>query len=453
LIALVAIYFNTIMGYAYYSLSKTASADKAINYAQKAIDYTAETKYETYISSLYQNKANHLVDLDAVAAIELYDKASAYGSTDAIDEGLAKAYLNRAKKSIDTDVNKAIQLATLSLKSSSNSDNKKFLGQAYLKKADSLSLEKPDDAILLLHDAKPYVTDELIKPIINKAGEQIVKNANRDTQVLKLLVQDLDGDKNDEMLAIIQKSEVENLSVQVFKYENDSFSMISTATLNNNLFISAELQSLIKDKPSSLVIRSGKYASDDPSSEVSIYTLNASQLESQGYFYIFKDAVLETKDIDSDGNLDFLASDTRKDMQNHVIEYTFKWLGSEYETQATPVVKYANGGAFLYPDTPENTAKSFLEALAAGADDEITQMTYTGDRSILSYSDLDLSKSYLITKTKIFGVSLVKDLTADYNRGGEDKIMQLEYDIDYEHLSIYVLLAQEDGKWKVYALA
>jgi len=450
LVILIAVFFKPLMGLTFYGLSKTTSAASAIEYAQKAIEYDKRDLYTSYLSGLYIEAGNGLIESDPALAIDQFDKAAVYGANDAIADGLAKAYLARAKKSLESNIDDAIKYATQSFKNKAGDENKSFLGSAYLKKADGLAATDPKEAMLIIKDAREFASEQDLKPIINKAGEKIVHDANKDMKILKLLVQDLDNDGTDEMVAVVQKGDFDSLGVQLFKLENNEFVMTGKDSMTMNGFISAEIKPLLKDKPATIIVRALREGSDDPADEVALFSIKNGALISQGIAYIDGDSTLETIDTNNDGHLELMSSLKINDTQKHIVEHHYKWE-SEKIVYDSSSIKYTEGD-FKYPTDPELVVKSFLDAIVINAEMELTAMSYSGDRSALTFGSLNINRDSFIAYDTIQFKSVI-DNSQDYMVNENEKVYYVDYNSGYDSDSIYVVLAQENGQWKVYALS
>lgn len=462
------IFHEPILGSIYFTMAKItekADEDKAVLYVKKAIRFQPKKPYKEYVSGILVRQAEKVMDEDPKEAIAYIREAIDYNETDENKVLLSNAYLSRAQKVFSEDIDEAIEVALEGFEKNNSEELKTFLGESYLSKAEKQIESEPNDAIQTLSLAKEYVEQEFIIPLLNKAGEEIVRNENKGANVIKIILDDLNNDKTDEVIALINNDY--DIVLKVYEYDESTYIETSSSYLTVNDYkdiINIETQKII-DSPSPQIV-----VSFSDKNQYGHYFTEVFKYKEEYLNCIFYSELKTEFGNENEKNKSIITKENLLDIEEHMLVTTYHWNGTSYVVYDEEIT-YTND-SFVYPSNPVDVAIAYLQAKAYGLDDELKQMTYTGSTEHLYFhEDVPLDNPFYgldYIDGKKWGISIdyyeelfpTYDYYYDYYdydyhineyNSNIEKCFQINYFYDLNYDSVYLLLTKDGSYWKVWA--
>ncbi|NLJ88443.1 MAG: hypothetical protein GX327_06670 [Epulopiscium sp.] len=460
-----------ILASIYYSrarITENINEDKALSYAKKAVKYKPKDEYKEYISNILIRQAEEIKDEDPKLAIDLIKEAIDYYENDENKILLSNLYLIRAKKAVGRDIDEAIDIALEGIKEYNSEELRVFIENSYIEKIEKQIESEPNEAIQTLSVAKDYIREESIIPLLNKVGEAIVRKENKDANVLKIILDDLNHDKMDEVIALIHHGY--DILLKIYEYKGDTYSEMNTAYIG------------MQDYKDLLDIRTEKLL-NGPSAQIVIWSNEKNQY---GYYFtevldykngnlysVFYSPFESEFGSETEGNKSIITKEELYDIGGHVLVSTYQWDGENYVINNQEVAY--EKGSFIYPSEPYNVAIAYLQAKALGLDNELKEMTYTGSTSHLYYhEDIEMNNRFSALESingnsRYIEIDYYEEIFPsfyyyyeeeahyvdyhinEYNENLE-KCFQVNYYYDLNYHISYVLLIKDGSNWKVWAV-
>lgn len=419
--------------------------DKAIYFSKKSVELDENSNAKKQLSALYIKKAKEVIAADPEKAIEMIKYSLQYYEEDN-SQFLAEAYMKKAEKEMDENIDTAISTAKDGLEEKETDELKKILGKAYVKKAKELLEKDPGNALKTANEAKKYSNSDEVTQVIKASAEKLIGSSNADSKIENIIYEDIFGNQEAEIIALLNNADY--LTLKVFSINGSAFDEKSSYSIGHYKFTAAKIEQMASDKQ---LLVSIEELSGSAKKKVSVFSFVDETLNSLGEFSYTKD--FRTEDTNNDGNKELILVSNYNDIQKHTIEMILSYNGA-YNFLNAKITREA--GDFNYPNEPENVAKCYLEALAAGADDEIGLMSYTGDISDMSYPNIGLASSKdIIWGTNIL-INSITEVSGTYSKVGNEKIYQSQYyreDNTNSLNNVYILLKNDGSKWLVYGIS
>ena len=401
---------NQIMSQFYYYLSsnyKNFDLDKSLAYAEKSEKKLELQKTNKLIGSIYVIKAGKIVDSNSVECIELLKKSINYDRNSDVSDMFNKAYKNYINKLSETDYKKAV---------------------------------------VILDEANDYLNEESKREMLVKITTTLVKSQYFSREINGIFVDDVDGDKKNEVAVLYQSDN--NSHLRIFSLDKDRLYSTDYKYFASNKSNSFTYEDIIGNKEKQLVIKSSTY----PDSErLDIYKWKKSQLS-----YVFskesKDKI-NLVDTNNDGIKEIVIESTiQNDPQNRKIVDKYSYLNNQYFWSSVQT-KYPDGKNFVLPISPEDIAKSFLIACIYGYNDEIDKMRFnTNDR----YHDIYYDKKSPVLTFSSESKNVISNVKAQLNSSNkytyDEKYYQVEVSSNSYQFAKTVYLVNAGGNWKVYGI-